>query len=103
MSGEKNVCHGSEIKTRVYKKASSDLLTFLEQYGGSVASKRFEHVVSYCDVPRDILLPLDIAEIFNDLSENESQKLYKIERAYYLDWCCKTVCVPFFETWFKCK
>ncbi|EDS25702.1 farnesyl pyrophosphate synthetase [Culex quinquefasciatus] len=87
---------GEDIKKRVYKKASSELLAILEQFGGSIVSKRFENVVLYCDIPRDIMFPLDIVEIFKDLSDDEeTMKLDNIEKALYLDWCSKTV-------WFLC-
>ncbi|EDS25701.1 farnesyl pyrophosphate synthetase [Culex quinquefasciatus] len=87
---------GEEIKKRVYKKASSELLAILEQFGGSIVSKRFENVVLYCDIPRDIMFPLDIVEIFKDLSDDEeTMNLDNIEKALYLDWCSKTV-------WFLC-
>lgn len=81
-----------DIKKRVYKKASSELLAILEQFGGSIVSKRFENVVLYCDIPRDIMFPLDIVEIFKDLSDDEeTMNLDNIEKALYLDWCSKTV------------
>ncbi|XP_038121926.1 farnesyl pyrophosphate synthase [Culex quinquefasciatus] len=84
---------GEEIKKRVYKKASSELLAILEQFGGSIVSKRFENVVLYCDIPRDIMFPLDIVEIFKDLSDDEeTMNLDNIEKALYLDWCSKTLC-----------
>lgn len=94
MSGEGSSCQerGEEIRKRVYKSASNDLLNILEQTGGSIVSKRFENVLMYCNIPRDTIFPLNIVEIFGNLTDDEEKKNMKeIEKAYYLEWCGKTV------------
>lgn len=82
-----------ELRERVFKESSLELLGVLEELGGSIVSKRFESVLQYNDARKTRIFPLDIVSIFYELAEDEDkQDLSKIKTAHFLNWCGHVVC-----------